>query len=223
MDKRANFRQKMAELKGVTDLVVDELAPTPSEQKIEKMKQQINQQARKTETPFVNKTASRNILDVYGDLVSLVKQRMEVDEDKAREITSTIISKSIPLQEQYNLSLTEASSKILDEMEKQMGKGQVKADRGLVNYQKQSFEIYGPIQEKIRTSFGVTQTESERYTKMVEEVTRDLTIPYRGIPEERIADAIVNVAIKTDDISAISGVKNSPYLENALRMELASC
>lgn len=220
MHKRANLNRKVAEIRGVGEIVADTVTPTPSEEKLEELRQAVAEKSEKTRKPFEKKASSRNFLDVYGDMVEVIKFKLEVDDNKARELASTVISRATEVQRKFGMSLTEASTAIIEEMERQLGKGQVKVDRGMTSYQKQDFEIYRNVQQKIKDNFDITQGECDIYTKLVRELVQDFSIQFRGIPKERIADAIVNVAIKEEDITTIKGVKNSPFLETALRMEL---
>lgn len=219
IDKRASLNKTIAELKGIGGLVSEEIKPTPSDDKIEELRAQVEEKKEARRQPF-EKKAGRSTLDVYADLVQLTKMKLGVDDSEAREIASTVISKAIVIQRKYNMSLNEASSEILDEMAKQMGKGQIKVDKGMVSYQKQDREIYKDIQVRIKDNFDVTQGESELYTKLVKENVEDFSVQFRGISKERIANAIVDVAIQSEDITTIRGFKSSPFLENALRMEL---
>lgn len=222
MEKQANFKKRMAELKGIGDIVSEEVRPAPSDKELNELREMVGKKAQNS-APAFEKKASRNMLDVYADLASLVKAQLEVDDMKAREITSTIVSKSIPLQEKYGLSLTAASSLILEEVKKQYPVGKLEVDKGLTSYQKQDDKIFFGVQNKLKENFDITQPEAELYTRLVKEVVRDQEIRYRGTPKEVLADAIVNIAIKSGDITTIRGVKSSPFLDNALRMELAEC
>lgn len=221
--KEANFKRKMAELKGVSDLVSEELAPTPSQVELENMRKQLEQKTKSN--PQVQKTANvgSTTIDVFQNVVFLIKNKFGLEGDEARELANVIINKSLGIKDRFGIPLLEAVDKVIDAMsDKYQKSGELEGAQihSTIIKAKGSFNDPSELQQHVFDHFEVNYTQAGQYARIAFKVANDLSIKFSKHALADIAQAVVGVAIKSGDINVLNDIKKSEVLQDALRLEL---
>lgn len=167
-----------------------------------------------------NKQASRNAIDVFGDIVMMIKAKVGVGEDRAREIASDVVRKASALSAKHGLSISDVSSRIIDKMEHMGGPSDIPYDKGISSFRKEHGALTKSVYTRLVNDMCVSTLEAPKYTKLVVDFAENLKVEYRHKTKEEIAAAILKVVEGLGDSSAIASMKGSPIINDAVRMEL---
>jgi hypothetical protein len=172
---------------------------------------------------FMDKQAAfSNGLQLFGDVRKMISDSLGVSEGVAHDLTSSVITRSDKIQQEYGGDQINIISNIVNEM-----KGQAidnpESLGGSVDLHPMTYnsrEVQEQVKSRLIQEMGMTSRESEVYKDLIMKQAQDLTSMLRPHKRDAIALAVVDVLIETRDRTSLYDLKNTPMLMQAIKTQL---
>ena len=183
----------------------------------EEVRSLISKEAKKLDGMNIQKTASANPFELFGNTKHYVSKKLGLSDTTAHDVAGSVIGKAQGITEQYGGEIGDIAMGIVDQMDPrafpEVATGLVQ--RTMSNHEQDAF-----AKQLLMDEMQMSSYDADRYKKSVVATARSFYTKFRTKAPQEIIQAVVSILVERRDVSLVFDIATNDQLKREIEMKL---